>query len=195
MSWSPYWRWETSDIGDILGKHTFCPRPPTKYAVWNMRDAERRMRVTKVKNALMEVITISGKLLVTASVIYPHAKIRLNLRRWRDDIGPFKRNHSPRILVRSWWNDFGAQSNLAQWSWLEDSSGFCRRFFSPQEYVSFTLRESHWDYITVKFSFNADIEGGWSFRREGINLSSHFEEWAPSINSGQKTGIVGVRQK
>ena len=73
----------------------------------------------------------------------------------------------------------------------EDSSGFCRRFFSPQECVSFTLRESHWDYITVKFSSNADIEGGWSFRREGINLSSHFEEWAPSINSRQKTGTVG----
>ena len=64
-----------------MGKHTFCPRPPTKYAVWNMRDAERKMKVIKVKKALMEVITISGKLLVTASVIYPHAKIRLNVRR------------------------------------------------------------------------------------------------------------------
>ena len=64
-----------------MGKHTFCPRPPTKYAVWNMRDVERKMKVIKVKNALMEVITISGKLLVTASVICPHAKIRLNLRR------------------------------------------------------------------------------------------------------------------
>ena len=103
-------------------------------------DAERKMKVIKVKNTLMEVITISGKLLVTASVIYPHAKIRLNLRRWRDYVGPFKRNHTPRILVRSWWNDFGAQSNLAQWSWMEDSSGFCWRFFSPQECVSFTLR-------------------------------------------------------
>ena len=64
-----------------MGKHTFCPRPPTKYAVWNMRDVERRVKVIKVKNALIEVITISGKLLVTASVICPHAKIRLNLRR------------------------------------------------------------------------------------------------------------------
>ena len=62
-----------------MGKHTFWP--PTKCAVWNMRDAERRMRVIKVKNALMEVITILGKLMVTASVTYPHAKIRLNLRR------------------------------------------------------------------------------------------------------------------
>ena len=57
-----------------MGKHTFCPRPPTKYAVWNMRDAERRMRVIKVKKALMEVIIISGKLLVTASVICPPRK-------------------------------------------------------------------------------------------------------------------------
>ena len=62
-----------------MGKHTFWP--PTKYAVWNMRDVERMMKVIKVKNALMEVITISGKHLVTASVICPHAKIRLNLRR------------------------------------------------------------------------------------------------------------------
>ena len=62
-----------------MGKHTFWP--PTKYAVWNMRDAERKMKVVKVKNALIEVITISGKLLVTASVINPHAKIRLYLRR------------------------------------------------------------------------------------------------------------------
>ena len=62
-----------------MGKHTFWP--PTKCAVWNMRDVERMMKVIKVKNALMEVITISGKLLVTASAICPHAKIRLNLRR------------------------------------------------------------------------------------------------------------------
>ena len=83
-------------------------------------------------------------------------------------------------------------AKLMEWFWstiklgtMKLTGGFIRvlsaLFFSSGMCIIHT--ESHWDYITVKFSFNADVGDGWSFRREGINLSSRFEEWALSKNS------------